>query len=253
MTRRLKHILIFTFLNILINLSGIQSHKHIEYDLYFFFMDLYDIYIEGSSRYAVFPIIVPIAYLLFLSPLLLMIQVWRKLIIAVTAIMLSAYVAFSINYFNLYGLLIGLVGLSAGLMGIKHNLYKIKYRSIIIIIFCAMVFMMKLFDKNIISYSISIMIIVKLFYDFSKTQDLNRHINKLVLLLGQYSLISYIAQIFFLQCLYKFAFKQRFDSGFEVFGIFVITTAFLTLLCLTLDYLRSKFRIINQSYKLIFS
>ncbi len=252
-TRGLKLLLIFTFLNIVINLLGIQTHKSIQYDIEFFLMDLYDIYIEGSSRYAIFPIIVPIAYLLFLSPFLLIVQIWRKIIITVTAILLSAYVAFSINYFNLYGLLIGLVGLSAGLMGINHNLYKIKYRSIIFFIFCAVAFMMKYFDRNIISYSIGIMIIVKLIYDFSTTQDLTKLFNKLIILLGQYSLISYIMQIFFLQILYQLFIKQRFDLGYEALIISVATTIFLILLCLFLDLLRNKFKFVNRSYKLIFS
>lgn len=253
MTRGLKLLLIFTFLNIVINLSGIQSHKNIQYDLDFFFMDLYDIYVEGSSRYVAFPIIVPIAYLLFLSPLLLMIQAWRKTIIIITAILLSAYVAFSINYFNLYGLLIGLFGLSAGFMSINHDLYKIKYRSIIIIIFCAMVFMMKFFDKNIISYSMGIMIISKLVYDFSKTQNLTKYFNKLIVLLGQYSLVSYIMQIFFLQSLYQLFIKQRFSIAYEAFIIFIATTIFIILLCLLLDLLRNKSKFLDRSYKFIFS
>jgi peptidoglycan/LPS O-acetylase OafA/YrhL len=253
LTRGLKLLLIFTFLNITINLLGIQSHKLIHYKIELYLMNLGSIYIKGNSIYAVFQIIVPIAYLLLLSPILLIFQKWRKTIIIVTSILLLAHVAFNIASFNLYGLLIGLVGLSFGLIGINHETYAIKFKSIIIIMFCITIFMMEYFDRNIISYAIGIMIILKLVYDFSKTQDLAKYFNKLVVLLGQYSLLSYLMQIFFLQSIYQLFIKQRFDLGYEAFVIFVITNIFLILLCLLLDLLRSKFRLIDKSYKLIFS
>jgi hypothetical protein len=138
-------------------------------------------------------------------------------------------------------------------MGINNEKYAIKFKTIIIIITCITVFMMKYFDRNIISYAMGIIIIIKLAYDFSKTQDLTKYLNKLLILLGQYSLISYIMQILFLQGIYKFWVKQRFDLGYEVFIIFVIINVFLILVCLLLELLRSKFKFVDESYKLIFS
>lgn len=216
-------------------------------------MSLGSIYIEGNSIYAVFQILVPIAYLLLLSPILLVFQKWRKTIIILTSILLLVHVAFNIASFNLYGLLIGLIGLSVGLMGINHETHSIKFKSIIIIIFCITIFMMKYFDRNIIFYAVGIMIILKLVYDLSKTQDLTKNFNTLIVLLGQYSLLSYLIQIFFLQSIYQLFIKHRFDLGYEAFVIFVITNIFLIFFSLLIDLLRSKFRLLDKSYKLIFS
>lgn len=251
--RGIKLLLVYTTINIMINLLGIQSHKAIHYDIESFLMSLNSIYIEGNYISSVFQIIVPIAYLLLLSPVILIIHKWRKTIIFIISILLFAYVALNIDSFNLYGLLIGFVGLSVGLMRINNKKPILKHKAIIIIIFFITVFMMKYFDRNIISYVIGIMIILKTIYDFAKNQDLTNCFNKIVILLGQYSLLSYLMQIFFLQAIYQLFIKQRFGLGYEVFSIFVIVTGFLILLCVLLDLLRSKFILIDKSYKFIFS
>lgn len=251
--RGLKLLLIFTFINVMINLFGIHSLKSIQYDIDLYFIDIYSIYITGDSTYSVFKIIVPIAYLLLLSPIILFFKSWRKTIIIATSILLSAYVIFRIDLFNLYGLLIGLVGLSFGLLGGDHDKFSIKLKTIIIILFCITVSMMKYFDRNIMSYSLGIIIILKLVYDFSKTQNLTEPFNKLIIMLGQYSLLSYLIQIAFLQLLYQLVVKQKFDLGYEAFVIVVITNTFLIAVFLLLETLRDKFRVIDKSYKLIFS
>lgn len=251
--RGLKLLSLFTFINIAINVLGIQSHKLIFYNIESYLTSLYSVYIEGNSIYAVFQIIVPISYLLLLSPILLIFQKWRKTIIIVISILLTVHVALGIASFNLYGLLIGLAGFSVGLTRINHVKYGIKFKSIIIIVFCITVLMFKYFDRNIISYAIGIMIILKLVYDFSKTQDLSRHFNKLIVLLGQYSLVAYFTQILFLQCIYQTFITRRFNFGYEAITIFIITNFFLILLCLLLDLLRRNFRLLDKSYKLIFS
>jgi hypothetical protein len=255
--RGLKLLLIFTFLNIIINLSGLQSHKVVKFDIALYLLNLKDIYIDGNSIYAVFQILVPIAYLLILSPLFLLFHKWIKTILITVFLLLSAYAILNIIFFNLYGLIIGLVGLSLGLLRITHELYCIRRKIIIIFIFCICILLMKFLDKNIITYMMGVIIILKLVYDFSKTQDLTKYFNKLMVMLGQYSLISYIMQIFFLQSIYQLFIEQRFGLGYEAFVILVITNIFtnifLVLVCLVLERLRSEFEFVNKSYKLIFS
>ena len=137
-------------------------------------------------------------------------------------------------------------------MGINFETYAIKFKTIIIIIFCITSFMMKYFDRNIISYCIGILLTIKLVYDFSKTQNLSKYINKLIVLLGQYSLLSYLMQIFFLQSIFQFFVKQRFYIGYETFLIILLTSLFLTIICYLIDYLRRKYDSVNKSYKFIF-
>lgn len=252
-TRGLKLIFIFTFLNIIISLAGIQSHKFVQYDINLFLQSLRAIYVQGNSIYAVFQILVPIAYFLFLSPLLLFFQNRKKTIMLLTILLLLIHVMFNISSFNLYGLLIGLVGFSVGFISVNQEQYAIKQKIFILLLFFISILLMPFFDKNIIFYSSGIIIILKLVYDFSITQNVTKHFNKFIVILGQYSLLNYLMQIFFLQGLYQLFIKHRFDLGYESFVIFVITNIFLIFLCLLLDLLRNRFRIIDKSYKLIFA
>jgi len=160
---------------------------------------------------------------------------------------------FNISSFNLYGLLIGLVGFSVGFISVNQEQYAIKQKIFILLLFFISILLMPFFDKNIIFYSSGIIIILKLVYDFSITQNVTKHFNKFIVILGQYSLLNYLMQIFFLQGLYQLFIKHRFDLGYESFVIFVITNIFLIFLCLLLDLLRNRFRIIDKSYKLIFA
>lgn len=250
--RGLKLLLIFTFLNILINVFALQSYKSFQNEINPHLMNLYSIYITGGSSTS-FAILVPIAYLLILSPFLLAFQSFKKTIVITTSLLLLAYVFSEIHFYNLYFLLIGLTGLSIGLMDINDEAYAIKYKTIIILVFCITILTIKFFDKNIITYVIGILINLKLVYDFSRTQNLTSPFYKLIILLGQYSLLTYLMQIFFLQMVYRLFLKQKIAFGYEAFLIFVITNIFLILLCLLLELLRSKLKLIDKSYKMIFS
>lgn len=252
-TRGFKILIIYTSLNLLINLLNIQTFKAIQYDIDSFLTNLDDIYLKGNSLYAAFQILVPIAYLLILSPLLLFWGKWKKTIIASTAILLSAHVLLNISSFNLYGLLIGLFGLSIGLLSIDQNAFSIKSKSLIIVLFCLSIIMMPFFDKNILLYAIGLTIIMKLVFDFSKLLNLDIFLNKLVILLGRYSLLSYLMQIFFLQGMYQLFLKKRFDLGYELLLIIFITNIFLIVLCSLIDLLRHKFILLNRLYKLVFA
>lgn len=250
--RGLKLIIIFTSLNLIINLMGIHSHKVAKFDIDYFFVSLEDIYITGNSKYSVFQIILPIAYLLILSPLFLTFHKWKKIIFLGTFMLMVMHEIINIDSFNVYGLYIGLAGISIGLLTIHNKIYCIQNNAIIIALFCMCVLLMKYFDSTIITYTIGVVLVLKLIFDFSQTQNLTKQINKLIVLLGQYSLLSYLMQIFILQGTYQFFIKQRFDIGYEAFIIFIMTTLLLTVFILFIDFVRKKLLVMDKLYKLVF-
>ena len=252
--RGLKLLLIFLVINLIISLIGLESHKKIYYDLNRFLNNLNTVLISGNTNLFIFPILVPISYALLLSPLFLFFHAWEKSMIAMTALLVSAYLIIDIDIFNLWGLMIGIIGMLIGLLqDSKKIYYSIKSKALILSLFCVCIFLMKYFDRNILSYIIGILIILKLVYDFSKTQNPANPVSRIFISWGQYTLFGYLSQIFFLQILRKFIFKDRFDLGYKILLIIIITSIFLFILCKTLDLLRNRFYPVDKLYKFIFS
>jgi len=251
--RGFKLLTIFTALNVLIILLNIHSIRTTYFDMESLLLDIESIYITGNSPYTVFQILVPISYLLILSPFFLTVYRLKKIIIICTLALLIVYEFLNINAFNIFGLIIGFAGLSTGLLTINHETYRIRHKSMIILLFCICILLMKYFDKSIMSYAIGVMLILKLIYDFAQTIDVTKQITKLIILLGQYSLIAYIAQMCFIQAINHLFFQRRGEIGIGTFVISVIVISLLILSCLLLDSLRHKLKFVDKSYKLFFS
>lgn len=252
--RGIKLLLIFLVINLLISAIGLESHKNIHYDLDRFLDNLGTVFLTGNTNLFVFPILVPISYALILSPLFLFFQEWKRSMIVITALIVSAYLIIDINVFNLYGLIIGIIAMVIGLLQDSKKLYySIKSTALIVGLFCLCIFLMKYFDRNVLTYTIGILIILKLVYDFSKTRNPTNSFCKIFALWGQYPLVCYLSQIFFLQIIHRSVFRSRYDMDYKVLLIILITCVFLFVLCKTLALLRNRYTLIDKSYKLIFS
>lgn len=252
--RGLKLLIIFTSLTLLANLVGIESYKKwVQFSPQQYFDNLGAIYIWGNSRAATFPMLVPISYLLIISPVYFILYGIRKPVI--TAILL---LGFSCSFLRLesrilYFGIIGLVGLSVGALVKLEGLYGIKNR--LIILFCLFICfsIMRYLERNLLMYSLGILVVLKLVYDFAKTLNVRNQINQVVILFGQYSLVCYIMQIVFLQGLFRMLRNGRWGLGYETISIFVVTNMFLIGLCISLRWCRGRYRWIDKVYKVIFS
>ncbi len=256
-TRRLiirgsKILLLFTVINLALNVIGVQSHKKIDYGIEQFVAHLGSIYVSGSSPYSVFEILVPISYLLFLSPFVLLFRTWKKAIFATALFSLLMYWFFSLELFNLYGLLIGFVGLSIGLIVHDAGNYSIKKQGTVLAIFAFVIFFMEYFDRNILSYCAGVVLILKLVYDFTGGLKRWDGATGAIVLLGQYSLACYLTQILFMQILYRIL-GHRYGLGYEVWTIFVFISILLVGVCRLLDVLRRRIKIVDRAYGAIFS
>ena len=250
--RGLKLITIFTLLNVAINLIGMQSHKVSKFNIYTFIDNVKDIYVQGNSNYAVFQILVPIAYLLILSPVILYLRNWKKTISIIVIGILLMYIILKINIFNLYGLMIGFAGMTVGLFSVYFESYQVKSKVLIGAIFFVTIIFMKYFDRNIISYIFAIMVILKLVYDFSKTQDSNKRSHQILLILGKYSLLAYIIQIIIMQFIYQVFVKHRSSVDFRILMYFLLITFILIIFFLVLDFIRKRMLIVDKLYKIAF-
>ena len=251
--RGIKLLIIFSCLNILINLSGIGNPKKV-LAIRFFFENIFEIYTLGKAKLAAFQILLPISYLLIISPLFLFLADYKKYIFTVILFFLFYLSIFQTDSINLDLGAVGLIGLSIGLL--INNIDKIisiKSRMAIIGLIIVTICLMGYLNGNLISYSLGIMIILKLFYDFGLTINLEMKFNRGIILLGQYTLVCYIMQIVFLQGLYRLLSKPRWGWGCENISILIATSGFLLGLCMMIRYLRKQHKFMDRSYRFIFS
>jgi len=251
--RGLKLFIMFTVLNLSINLLAIENYKGVQFGLQNYLNNIGQIYISGNSRSVAFQILVPISYLLIVSTAYIIFYGFKKTTIALTLILTFLYTFLNIDSYNLYLVLIGLVGLSVGLLFNIERAYSIKSKFIIFCCLSICLGIMGYLDRNIFLYSLGIIIVLKLIYDFSKTVNLKKQIFQLIILLGQYSLVSYIIQIVFLHLLSMLLLKERWELGYEIVSIFLVTNIFLLGICTSLRFLRYRYRLIDNSYKFFFA
>jgi len=252
--RGLKLLLLFTILNILINLTGFGNPRKIQIGVQQYLNNIIEIYTFGDLNHTSFQILLPISYLLIISPVFLLLRNSR-IMIALMSLMVALYFSFlDSNLTNFNFSIIGIIGFSVGLLTNKSEVsFAIKRKPIILSCLLACIYLMEYMDRRIITYAIGIMIIIKLFYDLGKIAELENYINRAIILFGQYSLVCYIAQIIFLQVLFRVLSKEKWELGYETASIFVVTNVFLLALCFLLKFLRNQYRFMDRSYRLVFS
>jgi hypothetical protein len=251
--RGMKLLTIFTSMNLIICLLGIQNHRNSQYDTFIYLSSLSDIYISGNSKLTAFQILVPISYLLIVSPVYILLDRIRKVLLGTTLLLPLFYILLKIDSYNLYLGIVGLMGASAGMLVNMDTLYSVRNKSIIVVCFITVISLFRYFDRNILTYSAGILILMKLTYDFAKRVNLSKWHYQLIILLGQYSLVCYIMQILFLHGLFKVLSKPWWGLWYETITIFLVTTIFLSGLCNLLRFLRNQYRFCNKSYQFIFS
>jgi hypothetical protein len=154
---------------------------------------------------------------------------------------------------NVFFVLIGLVGLSLGMIVGTNDIYPIRSWLVICFGLGVSTLVMNRLSGNALTYSLGISIVLMLIYNSAGLINLHGSMSRLVVQMGQYSLVCYIAQIVFLYGLYRGLPKQKWPLGFELVVIFVSTTVFLALMCMLLTHLRHRFELADRTYKLIFA
>ena len=252
--RGVKLLLVFSLLNMVIQFSGIGNPNKIHVGIKKFILNGYDIYGIGKPGIASFQILLPIAYIIILSPLLLLLSKFRNIMMC-----FGLTIAFCISFFEIDSINLGLgslgiIGLYGGMFVNRwQSTYTLKSRALIFIflIFCFV--LMKYMDRNLISYALGVALVIKLFYDLGATLNLKSQINYYPILLGQYSLICYIGQIIFLQVFFIFYIRQKWELGYEPIIVMIITILFLVVMCQLLSFLRYRSKIIDNAYRFVFS
>jgi hypothetical protein len=253
LSRGLKLLMIFTALNVLINLAGIGNPRKAPLGIGRYLGNVTSIYVFGDGKLAAFQVLLPISYLLMLSPVLLFFNGFKKSFVVIALSIAFFFSFFNIDSANLGLGIVGVIGLSVGMVinGLDRSFF-VKNKTIIFCGLAICIGMMGYLDRNVMTYSIGIMAVLKLFYDLAKNVDLGRRVCQVIILFGQYTLVCYIMQIAFLQGLFRILSGRRWGFGYENISIFVATNIFLLALCTLAKRLRFRYEFADKTYRFIF-
>lgn len=252
--RGCKLVLLFTALNLLIPLTGIGNPGKSQPGILQYAGNFAGIYVLGDSRYASFQILLPIAYLLMLSPVFLRLVGRSKAggLTALATTFACTLVPIESPHWELT--VLGAIGLSAGMLeSISHQPFPTASGRLASVALVVCIGLMGALSRYPASYAIGVAAVTKLLYDLGKIAHLPRHLVLALVVLGRYSLPGYLAQIAILRILFIALTKERLALGLELATLIAATSALLFGMCVLLDLLRDRYRLVHKSYKLFFS
>ena len=251
--RGFKILMIFLVLNAIINffgLSKIGTANTLNSDYFL------NSFIFGNWRTVSFSLLVPIAYTLFLSCLILLVSRSHPSILIYIALLF--FVFCSIMFYSNQGgyylryTSIGIGGLAFGYIT-RNNLGRLQKN--ILLIFCAFLIYILLISFYKQPYPIyffgTVIVLTLIYFSSSFVMKIFPYIFDQMLIWGRYTLMLYIFQIFLLQILRRTAPLSAMPM-INCLGAFLLTIFSMLLLCICMEYSRSHWTFVNNIYKSIF-
>ena len=254
-SRGFKLLCIFSALNLAVSAVGVTNYRNVTFGLSDYLNGVSDIYGSGQAHQIAFRILVPISYVLMVSGLYLVSKRSQAILIALTLAAALLWTFFAPLVANVFFVLTGLVGLSCGLLLMKTDLlrHRLGRWPLILIGFIAIASIMNWLSGNVLAYGIGVGLLLKLVYDGSALLAPDGRLYKWLVLLGKYSLVSYIAQIGFLFVLHRALRGHELAPASELALAFVATCVFLLAICMAIEKLRRRFRLVEGTYRLVFA
>lgn len=224
---------------------------------------LLDIYVVGTNlgggqaKAVAFYVLVPIGYLLVLSALLLVgARFYRYFFHFVFAFFFLSVVALDRNgtsSVNLQLLTIGLLGVILGYIPIERINRFVKHPYLLVAAYLCYVWAITVWNVvyplQIVGVCLSLMII----YLLGAAGGQPGKVRNIVILLGRYSLLGYIAQIAVLQLLHQAILHTNLDAFSALGGSFCAAVALTILVVAATDRARRGIGTVDWLYKAVFA
>jgi hypothetical protein len=250
-----KLLLLFLLVNFAIYSAAIKNYNGYEFKMNQLITNLGSILLAGSAKISSFELLVPIAYTLLLSSFLVLISKKTVIILPIIALVIcvSLFVSQD-NFFNLYYISIGLSGVALGFFaGFIHRSSQTtlaKILSIISVIAYYLIITIRGRD-NVLPYIFGIISVLYCVYSFASLFTSRNLIINIFNILGRYTLICYLAQILFLQILYR-TIGGSVSTAISLSVAFLTTNLFLYIMCRVIKRLCSINKYIDKAYLLFF-
>jgi peptidoglycan/LPS O-acetylase OafA/YrhL len=260
--RGLKLLGIFILLNVIIALLFRESSTGPALYEFFSPKNLSAVFVTGNvsvaglSRGAAFYILVPISYLLLLSAALLVVHRFYLYIFHTMWVvsLLAIYLLSSAGQVNtnLELVTIGLLGVISGSIPIERIERNLHHPYLLVCAYFCYVIAISIWNVvyplQIVGVCLSLMLI---YFIGTKGRE-SGAVTGRIILLGQYSLLGYIAQIAVLQVLRRGV--RHIELGFGVLAITLVAAFALTMIIVEMtDRARTKVEVVDRCYKAVFS
>jgi hypothetical protein len=255
--RGVKLVLLFLLLNLATKLVPGAHSNGVEGGLSSYFRSWYTIFVEGNGQHvAAFEVLLPIGYLLMLSPMLLWPQsnkCWAIPASAACLFLLCVLMeASGIGSANLELLSAGVIGTSAGLAPLEQ-VHSITRRWLLwIFVYAIYRFLSHFFMYTYVMQMLAVCISLSLIYAAGQYAGASGLWQREIILLGRYSLLAYIGQIAVLQVLTRFVIHRGADwTG--LIGLLLLTLLITVVIIHVVDWIRRKRPLADRAYKLVFA
>lgn len=254
--RGAKLLVLFTLLNIAAQFVHSKNYHNQLPGVGDFFSNFLDVYFYGERRLAVFEILLPISYLLLLSPLLLWLNHTHRLTLPlltigllITCVILEAQ-DLSTSNFNL--LCAGVLGMLAGRLS-REQLNRLgRYAVWALLGYCATAALSYSWHPPFILQLAGACLVLIAIYGFSIQLASLDWVGARLERLGQYSLVAYIVQIGILQVISHFL--GRPDLWSLLLLAYGVTALLLTGLIVDLvEKSRKSMPSLNSAYQAVFA
>lgn len=250
-----KLLLLFLLINFAIYSAAIKNYNGYEFKMDQLLANLGSILLAGSAKISAFELLVPIAYTLLLSSILVIISTRALIILPTIALILC--VSLFVNqdhFFNLYYISIGLCGVAVGFFSqfIQRSSLTTRAKFLSIVSVSIYYLIISLWGRNnILPYIFGIVSVLFCVYSFASMFTSKNMVIDIFTVLGKYTLICYLAQILFLQILYR-SIGGSVSTAISLSIAFVATNLFLYSLCRVIKRLCSTNKYIDKAYLLFF-
>lgn len=260
LVRGFKILLIFTVLNLLIHATGVGNVNKLQLGPGGYWAHAGAIYLLGDGRLSSFLILLPIAYLLMAAPAFLKLASYKRplmpMLMLLVCVVLAAIPAVTARSAVLEFVLVGVIGLCAGLSTGSRKLPSFSgpwRRPLAFVALLASVWITGQTNDNVATYTFGIALVLASLYEVALASDAAAVLSRRMVLLGRYSLASYIGQIVLIQLLFRLFGQIQRPMGLAIVMFCAITAIALVASCLLLDHLRSRSTAVDRAYRLVFT
>ena len=250
--RSLRLLLLFVTLNVVSQFVRSPAYGR-SVGVEAFFREWQHTFVLGGHRMGVFEVLLPIAYLLALAPLLLRLMQWQRFFLPLLTV---AIVALCIVHEYRDTPVANLRLISAGLIGLLAGRYLRDPADLgrgFWIAAAALAAYAVFFAGKGYLYHVQLagaIVAIVFFSGASQRIGSQGWFARWIILLGQYSLLAYIAQIAILQVQSRFTGRPD-PLSLEALGIFAGTLGLTTISVVAARWLRARSALADRAYKLV--
>lgn len=253
LVRGFKLVALFTLINLAIAALSVRNFNEIEFGLPQFVDRAFDIYLVGSGKHAAFEILLPIGYLLMLSPLVLWLKRWRLALVAGLGVAVGLSLVLRMQLNNQALLIVGFAGMLLGLFlspGRLGSAYDLRYSAPGVL---AAVLLLPWLRFRLGGYLLYVALMLKGLADAGAALPAQSLFRRTVVFCGEYVLFCYLAHILILQSIFRLLWPHRDSSMGSLLLIVALAAVLMVGSARVVAWGRGQLNCVDRVYRYVFT